>query len=131
MEKKMLNTNLIFRGRIRHGRHFTFKALTGDATITFVAPSVSGSLVSDEKPFVAQGSWLQVLVPNSFLDSMESSLKFLNEPVMVNTFIILICNSNFNVYFIQKMLVDIYLYTITGAIAKNYQLARPKFNYNN
>ncbi|KAL5244334.1 hypothetical protein ACI65C_011744 [Semiaphis heraclei] len=72
----------VLKGRIRHGRHFTFKALTGDATITFVAPSVSGSLVSEEKPFVAQGSWLQVLVPNSFLDSMESSLKFLNEPVM-------------------------------------------------
>jgi len=97
----ILITNLIFRGRIRHGRHFTFKALTGDATITFVAPSVSGSLVSEEKPFVAQGSWLQVLVPNSFLDSMESSLKFLNEPVVVKKFIILaICISNFNVCFI-------------------------------
>ncbi|XP_029343842.1 suppressor of fused homolog [Acyrthosiphon pisum] len=72
----------VLKGRIRHGRHFTFKALTGDATITFVASAVSGSLVSEEKPFVAQGSWLQVLVSNSFLDSMESSLKFLNEPVM-------------------------------------------------
>lgn len=90
----ILITNIISRGRIRHGRHFTFKALNSNATITFVAPSVSGSLVSDEKPFVAQGSWLQVLVPNSFLDTMESSLKFLNEPVMVNVFIIL------NKYFI-------------------------------
>lgn len=81
---------LTFRGRIRHGRHFTFKALVGNATITFVASSVSGSLVNGEKPFVAQGSWLQVLVPNSFLDSMESSLKFLTEPVMVNIFIIML-----------------------------------------
>jgi len=61
--------------------------VTGDATITFVASSVSGSLVSDEKPYVAEGSWLQVLVPNSFLDKMESGLKFLDEPITVNIFI--------------------------------------------
>jgi suppressor of fused-like protein len=76
-----------FRGRIRHGRHFTFKGATGNATITFVAPSVAGTLVSDDKPFVAQGSWLHVLLPNSFLDIMESSLKFLHEPFTVITFI--------------------------------------------
>lgn len=72
---------------MRHGRHFTFKALNNGSTITFVAPSVAGSLVSDERPFVAEGSWLQVLVPISFLDTMESSLMFLNEPVIVNKFI--------------------------------------------
>lgn len=78
---------IIFRGRIKHGRHFTFKALTGNATITFVASSVSGSLVSDEKPYVAEASWLQILVPDNFIDTMESSLKFLDEPVIVNIFI--------------------------------------------
>jgi len=72
----------VLKGRIKHGRHFTFKALSGDATITFVASSVSGSLVSDEKPYVAEGSWLQILVPNNFIDTMESSLKFLDEPVI-------------------------------------------------
>lgn len=61
--------------------------MTGNATITFVTASVSGSLVTEEKPYVAQGSWLQVLVPNSFIDILESSLTFLNEPVMVNRFI--------------------------------------------
>lgn len=87
---KILNSNIIFRGRIRHGRHFTFKALNGKDTITFVSPSVSGSAVSDEKPFAAHDTWLQVLVPNSFIDTMESGLKFLNEQVMVILFIILL-----------------------------------------
>ncbi|XP_050546297.1 suppressor of fused homolog isoform X2 [Daktulosphaira vitifoliae] len=73
---------LVLKGRIRHGRHFTFKSLSGDSTITFVAPSVSGSLVNDEKPYAAQDSWLQVLVSNSFLESMETSLNFLNNPIL-------------------------------------------------
>lgn len=85
-----IKINFLFRGRIRHGRHFTFRSLNGKATITFVSPSVSGSAVSDENPFVAHETWLQVLVPNSFMDTMESSLKFLNEPVLVNLFIILL-----------------------------------------
>ncbi|VVC41364.1 Suppressor of fused-like domain,Suppressor of fused C-terminal,Suppressor of fused, eukaryotic [Cinara cedri] len=72
----------VLKGRIRHGRHFTFKALDGKSTITFVSPSVSGAAVSDEKPFAAHETWLQVLVPNSFIDTMESSLKFLNEPIL-------------------------------------------------
>ncbi|XP_050420297.1 suppressor of fused homolog [Adelges cooleyi] len=72
----------VLKGRIRHGRHFTFKSIVGDSTITFVAPSVSGSVVTEEKPYVAQGSWLQVLVPNSFLETMENSLNFLNEPIL-------------------------------------------------
>jgi len=60
--------------------------LNSETKITFVASSVSGSLVSDENPIVVQGSWLQVLIPNSFLDAMETSLKFLEEPTMVNVY---------------------------------------------
>lgn len=72
---------------MKHGRHFTFRALGSNSAITFVAPSVTGSLVSDERPFVADGLWLQILIPNSFLDTMESSLMFLNEPDIVSKFI--------------------------------------------
>lgn len=72
---------------MKHGRHFTFRTLGSNSAITFVAPSVTGSLVSDERPFVADGLWLQIFIPNSFLDTMESSLMFLNEPVIVSKFI--------------------------------------------
>lgn len=79
--------DLFFRGRIRHGRHFTFKALTREDKITFVASTVLGTFVTEENPIVVQGSWLQVLVPNNFLDTMEASLKFLEEPIIVNIYI--------------------------------------------
>lgn len=60
-----------------------------NSTITFVASSVSGTLVTHEKPYAALGSWLQVLVPNNFINTLESSLiMFVNEPHTVNVLII-------------------------------------------
>lgn len=112
---KIFISKFIFRGRIRHGRHFTFKAADGSATITFVAPCVTGILVSDDKPIVAQGKWLHVLVPNSFLDTMESSLKFLREPFTVITLI--------NIFFDLLMIKYLYLTFFAGTTAKNHQLA--------
>lgn len=46
---------LAIRGRVLHGRHFTFKTALGDAAITLVAPQVTGTIVSPQEPYVALG----------------------------------------------------------------------------
>lgn len=65
---------LAFRGRLKHGRHFTFKTVSGDVAITLVTESVSGSHVSLESPYAIHGPWLQVLIPNDSLDDMMKEL---------------------------------------------------------
>lgn len=62
--------SLAIRGRVKHGRHFTFKAVTGDYIITFVGEGVSGTNVDLERPYAAMGSWLQVLIPDSFVEEL-------------------------------------------------------------
>lgn len=53
---------LAIKGRVIHGRHFTFKSVLGETAITLVANSVTGTLVNAEHPYVAQGS-LALVVP--------------------------------------------------------------------
>lgn len=72
-----------FRGRVRHGRHFTFKSVLGDIAITLVAASVTGTFVDADKPYVAHGPWLQVLIPEDFIDTLADSLEPLNNPDQV------------------------------------------------
>lgn len=58
------------RGRLLHGRHFTYKSITGDMAITFVSTGVEGAFATEEHPYAAHGPWLQVrssLLPSSFL----------------------------------------------------------------
>ncbi|KAG8282827.1 hypothetical protein J6590_028799 [Homalodisca vitripennis] len=71
---------LAIRGRVRHGRHFTFKSVLGDTAITLVAASVTGTFVDADKPYVAHGPWLQVLIPEDFIEIMATSLEPLNNP---------------------------------------------------
>nr|CAB3266692.1 suppressor of fused homolog [Phallusia mammillata] len=54
--------SLACKGRILHGRHFTFKSVNGDTAITFVATGVEGAFVNERNPYAARGSWLQVLI---------------------------------------------------------------------
>jgi len=61
-------------GRLKHGFHFTFKAVTGEVAVTLVVEKVAGSLVSNDKPFAAQGDWLQVLIKDAFLDEFYNSV---------------------------------------------------------
>lgn len=49
-----------FRGRLLHGRHFTYKSITGDTAITFVSTGVEGAFATEEHPYAAHGPWLQV-----------------------------------------------------------------------
>lgn len=65
---------LALRGRLKHGRHFTFKSVVGDVAITLVPTSVSGAFVDIEHPFAAHGPWLQVLLTEEEIDTVLSDL---------------------------------------------------------
>lgn len=54
------HVNIHCRGRLNHGRHFTFRSLQGDMAITLMSGGVEGALASQTQPFMAQGAWLQV-----------------------------------------------------------------------
>ncbi|CAM9202479.1 unnamed protein product, partial [Lampetra fluviatilis] len=62
-------------GGLRHGRHFTFKDVTGDAAVTLVSPGVEGAVVTSLHPYVSQGPWLQVLLPTERADELLRDLE--------------------------------------------------------
>lgn len=66
---------LALRGRLKHGRHFTFKNILGDIAITFVAEGVEGAFVDEGGPYAAHGPWLQVLIPAEFLEQLIDELE--------------------------------------------------------
>uniref|UniRef100_A0A8C3XS34 Suppressor of fused homolog n=1 Tax=Chelydra serpentina TaxID=8475 RepID=A0A8C3XS34_CHESE len=65
---------LCLRGRLLHGRHFTYKSITGDTAITFVSTGVEGAFATEEHPYAAHGPWLQVRA--SFSSSSFTSFLF-------------------------------------------------------
>ncbi|KAF5295325.1 hypothetical protein FQA39_LY13190 [Lamprigera yunnana] len=75
---------LAIRGRVKHGRHFTFKSILGEIAITLVANSVTGTLVDNEFPYVAHGSWLQVLIPDDLAQEMATTFQVLSTPEILS-----------------------------------------------
>ncbi|KAK0081545.1 hypothetical protein PV325_011997 [Microctonus aethiopoides] len=69
---------LAIKGRVMHGRHFTFKSILSHSAITIVASSVTGTLVSCERPYVVQGPWLQVLIPDELAEKMAREFEIFN-----------------------------------------------------
>lgn len=65
---------LALRGRLKHGRHFTFKGVVGDVAITLVPTSVSGAFVDVERPFAYLGPWLQILLTDEEIDLILTDL---------------------------------------------------------
>lgn len=65
---------------MKHGRHFTFKSVLGDTVITLVAGSVTGTLVDGDNPYIAQGSWLQVLISDELAQEMANTFQVLTNP---------------------------------------------------
>lgn len=63
-----------------HGKHFTFKSVVSNSAVTIVAPSVTGTFVSKEKPYVIQGPWLQVLLPVELAEKMAEEFEVLSTP---------------------------------------------------
>lgn len=86
------------RGRVKHGRHFTYKSVLGDTAITLVAPSVTGTLVDPEHPYVAHGPWLQVLIPDDLAQIMSDSFEVLNNPEEVRGYSHYLISVTFHVY---------------------------------
>lgn len=58
----------MYRGRLKHGRHFTFKSFAGDVAITFVCAGVQGTFADERHPYAAHGPWLQVFLGSEFFD---------------------------------------------------------------
>ncbi|XP_067657154.1 suppressor of fused homolog [Haliotis asinina] len=71
---------LALRGRLKHGRHFTFKSVLNDVAITLVSPSVVGSIADEEHPYAAHGTWLQVLISDDFISDMCQDIEELTCP---------------------------------------------------
>lgn len=75
---------------MKHGRHFTFKSVLGETAVTLVATSVTGTLVDRDSPYVAQGTWLQVLIPDDLAQDMANTFQILANPeslVLPKTFV--------------------------------------------
>ncbi|XP_055639082.1 suppressor of fused homolog [Toxorhynchites rutilus septentrionalis] len=68
---------LAIKDRIRHGRHFTFKAQ--NMAVTFVAESVTGAIVNKDAPYGVLGYWVQILIRNSLIPKMLDALIDLNK----------------------------------------------------
>ncbi|XP_045475827.1 suppressor of fused homolog [Harmonia axyridis] len=71
---------LAIRGRVKHGRHFTFKSVLGETAITLVTSAVTGTMVDVEHPYVAQGFWLQVFIPDDLAQDMSEKFQILSNP---------------------------------------------------
>ena len=60
----MASNSFLFRGRLAHGRHFTFKSASADSAITLVSRDVTGTSVDEKYPYAALRTWLQVRIYN-------------------------------------------------------------------
>uniref|UniRef100_H3DGH5 Suppressor of fused homolog n=1 Tax=Tetraodon nigroviridis TaxID=99883 RepID=H3DGH5_TETNG len=69
---------LCLRGRLLHGRHFTYKSIHGDSAITFVSSGVEGAFATEEHPYAAHGPWLQILLTEEFVEQMLGDIQELN-----------------------------------------------------
>ncbi|KAK2148100.1 hypothetical protein LSH36_516g01015 [Paralvinella palmiformis] len=69
---------LALKGRLKHGRHFTFKSVLSDTAITFVSSSVVGSFTDEQNPYAAHGPWLQVLLTDDYIEQMLEDLSELS-----------------------------------------------------
>lgn len=75
----------MYRGRLKHGRHFTFKSVVGDLAITLVTPAVSGSHVNEEQCYAVHGPWLQILIPDQNIDEMLNDMQDIPDLTLVTT----------------------------------------------
>jgi suppressor of fused-like protein len=70
---------LALKGRLKHGRHFTFKSDLTDSAITLVSTSVVGSIATEQTPFAAHGHWLQILLSDDFIEELLDDLSEMTE----------------------------------------------------
>ncbi|ELU09419.1 hypothetical protein CAPTEDRAFT_156783 [Capitella teleta] len=65
---------LAVKGRLRHGRHFTFKSVMNDVAVTLVSNLVVGSIVDEHNPYAAHGPWLQILLMDDFMEDFMADI---------------------------------------------------------
>ncbi|XP_045104050.1 suppressor of fused homolog isoform X1 [Portunus trituberculatus] len=71
---------LALRGRLKHGRHFTFKSVVDVGAVTLVSPAVAGAFVDATCPYAVRGPWLQVFIADDFLPTLVEDLADLADP---------------------------------------------------
>ncbi|KAH8257893.1 hypothetical protein KR038_002774 [Drosophila bunnanda] len=64
---------LAIKDRIRHGRHFTFKAQ--HLALTLLAETVTGSAVSVNEPYGVLGYWVQVMIPDDLVPRLMEDFR--------------------------------------------------------
>lgn len=74
---------LALRGRLKHGRHFTFKSVLNESAITLVSSSVVGAIVTEESPYAAHGPWLQILLSDDFIDELLQELSYIADTSVI------------------------------------------------
>lgn len=77
----ILTTPPTCRGRVRHGRHFTYKSYTEDLAVTLVGRGVEGAFACDSRPLAAHGHWLQVYLSEDHLQQLEKGVAKLQDKV--------------------------------------------------
>ena len=65
----------MYRGRLKHGRHFTYKNVAGDVAITLVCAGVQGAFADERHPYASHGPWLQVFIGEEFVDPFLADLE--------------------------------------------------------
>lgn len=66
---------IIYRGRIAHQRHFTFKSCNGEKAVTLVCDGIDGCVADDEQPMVSKDSWLQIYCSKQLCQDLLEALQ--------------------------------------------------------
>jgi len=65
-------SHMTCRGRLRHGRHFSYQSYSGEQAVTLVCPGVEGVVTTVDQSVVSIGQWLQIFLGPEQLDSLET-----------------------------------------------------------
>ncbi|CAB3252376.1 unnamed protein product [Arctia plantaginis] len=63
---------LAIDGRVSHGSHFTWREC--GRAVTLLPPAVGGAAATPSRPYAAQGSWLQVIIPKELAADMSAQV---------------------------------------------------------
>nr|ACZ64513.1 sufu-like protein [Schmidtea mediterranea] len=88
--------------RLKFQRHFTFLHCRSDMAVTLVTENITGTFVSEDKPYGFRGAWLQILVNKELIMEMERDFANLKK-IETNTLPLYFRYSKF------KLLISVHL----------------------
>lgn len=97
----------MLRGRLLHGRHFTYKSINGDTAITFVSTGVEGAFATEEHPYAAHGPWLQVHTPWLLVHTQTASSAYLLHVLTACSYVTISPQILLTEEFVEQMLGDL------------------------